>query len=139
MAPKWPILVSWCEMDYQKPTILLIFGTLSFGGSWDHPMRPKLNLKDKGQMSKPNEYTDNFKSNLTCIFLSVRAKLKKKKLCPRTLCSTDFCLWYTCLKFNKMFWVSGFIICAPNFKHISEQEVHLISYKMKKKNMKHQL
>ena len=48
-------------------------------------MRPKLNLKDKGQISKPNEYTDNFKSNLTCIFLSVRAKLKKT-LCPRTLC-----------------------------------------------------
>ena len=46
-------------------------------------MRPKLNLKDKGQMSKPNEYTDNLKSNLTCIFLFVRAKLKKT-LCPRT-------------------------------------------------------
>ena len=38
-------------------------------------------------MSKPNEYTDNFKSNLTCIFLlSVRAKLKKT-ICPRTLCT----------------------------------------------------
>ena len=36
-------------------------------------------------MSKPNEYTDNFKSNITCIFLSVSAKLKKP-LCPRTLC-----------------------------------------------------
>ena len=36
-------------------------------------------------MSTPNEYTDNFKSNLTCIFLSCRAKLKKT-LCPRTLC-----------------------------------------------------
>ena len=41
-------------------------------------MRQKLNLKDKCQISKPNEYTDNVKSNLTCIFLSVRAKLKKK-------------------------------------------------------------
>ena len=49
-------------------------------------MRPKLNLKDKSQISKPNEYSDNFKSNLTCIFLSVRAKLKKP-LCPRTLCN----------------------------------------------------
>ena len=48
-------------------------------------MRPQLNLKDKSQMSKPNECTDNFKSNLTCIFLSVRAKLKNP-LCPRTLC-----------------------------------------------------
>ena len=52
-------------------------------------MRPKLNLKDKGQMSKPNEYTDYFKSNLTCIFLSVRAKFKKS-LCPRTLCIIKF-------------------------------------------------
>ena len=49
-------------------------------------MRPKLSLKDKGQMSTPNEYTDNCKSNLTCIFLSVMAKLKKT-LCPRTLCT----------------------------------------------------
>ena len=37
-------------------------------------------------MSKPNEYTDNFKSNFTSIFLSVRGKLKKP-LCPRTLCT----------------------------------------------------
>ena len=65
-------------MDDQKPTVLLILGTLSLGGCGSHPMILKLNLKDKGQMSKPNEYTDNFKSNLTCIFLSVRAKLKKK-------------------------------------------------------------
>ena len=55
MAPKCPILVSQCEMDHQKPNILSIFGTLSLGG---HHMRPKLNLKDKGQMSQPNEYTD---------------------------------------------------------------------------------
>ena len=63
MAPKRPILVSQCEIDHQKPTILLIFGTPSLGGCGGHPMRPKLNLKDKVQMSKPNEYTDNFKSN----------------------------------------------------------------------------
>ena len=37
-------------------------------------------------MSTPNEYTDNFKSNLIYIFLSVRAKLKKP-LCPRTQCN----------------------------------------------------
>ena len=68
-----------CGIDHQKPIILLIFGTLSLGGCGGHPMRPKSNLKDlKGQMSEPNEYTDNFKSNLTCIFLSVRAKFKKK-------------------------------------------------------------
>ena len=50
-------------------------------------MTPKLNLKNKGQMSRPNEYTDNFKSNLTCIFLFLRAKLKNT-FCPRTLCIT---------------------------------------------------
>ena len=49
-------------------------------------MRQKLNLKDKCQISKPNEYTDNVKSNLTCIFLSVRAKLKIT-LYPRKLCT----------------------------------------------------
>ena len=82
MAPKRPILVSQCEMDHQKHTILLIFGTLSLEGCGGHPMRPKLNLKNKGQMSKPNEYTDKFKSNLTHIFLSLRAKLEKKNTLP---------------------------------------------------------
>ena len=86
MAPKRPILVSQCEMDHHKSTILLIFSTLSLGGHGGHPMRPKLNLKDKIQMSTPNEYTDNFKSNLIYIFPSVRAKLKKT-LCPRTQCT----------------------------------------------------
>ena len=85
MAPKRPILASQCEMDHQKPSILLIFSTLSLGGCGGHPTRPKLNLKDKSQMSTPDEYTDNFKSNLICIFPSVRAKLKKT-LCPRTQC-----------------------------------------------------
>ena len=75
-------------MDHQKPTILLIFGTLSLGGCGGHPMRPKLNLKDKSQMSTPNEYTDNLKSNLICIFLSVRTK-SKKPLCPRTQCRSS--------------------------------------------------
>ena len=55
-------------------------------------MRPKLNLKDKDQMSTPNEYTVNFKSNLICIFPSVRAKLKKT-LCPRTQCISNYEKW----------------------------------------------
>ena len=49
-------------------------------------MRPELNLNDKSQMSTPNEYPDNFKSNSICIFPSVWAKLKKP-LCPRTQCT----------------------------------------------------
>ena len=72
-------------MDHQTPTTLLIFSTLSLGGCGGHPTRPRLNLKDKSQMSTPDEYTDNFKSNLICIVPSVRAKLKKP-LCPRTQC-----------------------------------------------------
>ena len=85
-APKIPILVSQCEMDHQKPTILLIFSTLSLGGIGGHPMSPELDLKDKSQMSRTNEYTDNFQSNSICIFTSVRAK-SKKPLCPRTQCN----------------------------------------------------
>ena len=88
MAPKRPILVSQWEIDHQKSTILLIFSTLSLGGCGGHPMRPELNLKDKIQMSTTNEYTDNFKSNLICIFPSVRA-ISKKPLCPRTQCIYD--------------------------------------------------
>ena len=80
-------------MDHQKPTILLIFGTLSLGGCRGHPMRPKLNLKDKSQMSTPNEYTDNLKSNLICIFLSVRTK-SKKPFCPRTQCTKSAAVAY---------------------------------------------
>ena len=86
MAPKRPILVSQCEMDHQKPSILLIFSILSLRGCGGHPMRQKWNLKNKSQISTPNENADNFKSNLICIFLSVRAKLKKT-LCPRTQCN----------------------------------------------------
>ena len=77
-------------MDNQKSTILLILGPFSLEGCGGHPMRPKLNLKGRGQMSKPNKYTDNFKSKLTYIFLSVRIKLKNKTLCPRTPCMKEF-------------------------------------------------
>ena len=63
-----------------KTHYFIDFGTLSLGGCGGHSMRPKLNLKDKDQMSTPNEYTDNFKSNLTCIFLSSGATLEKNIL-----------------------------------------------------------
>ena len=56
----------------EKYTVLLIFSTLSVGGCWGHSVRPKLNSKDKGQISKPNEYTYTFKSNLSCMFLFAR-------------------------------------------------------------------
>ena len=117
MAPKRPILASQCEMDHQKPSILLIFSTLSLGGCGGHPTRPKLNLKDKSQMSTPDEYTDNFKSNLTCIFLSVRAKFKKP-LCPRTLCKWTFICFQEvihllCLLKHLYSWIAKFKHFAP--------------------------
>ena len=62
-------------MDHQKSTILLILGPFSLEGCGGPLMRPKLCFKC--QMSKPNKYTDNFKSKLNCIFLSVKIKLKK--------------------------------------------------------------
>ena len=91
-------------MDHQKPTILLIFGTLSLGGCGGHPMRPKLNLNDKSQMSTPNEYTNNFRSNLTCLFLSVRAKLKKKKHSALRHCMCNYILGF---KLNFVDFIAG--------------------------------
>ena len=79
----YPCLIMWNGSS--KTHYFIDFGTLSLGGCGGHPMRPKLNLKDKSQMSTPNEYTDNLKSNLICIFLSVKTK-SKKTLCPRTPC-----------------------------------------------------
>ena len=38
-------------------------------------------LVDETQISKPQEYTDTFKQNLTCIFLSVRGILKETFQC----------------------------------------------------------
>ena len=107
-------------MDHQKPTILLIFGTLSLGGCGGHPMRPKLNLKDKSQMSTPNEYTGNFKSNSTCIFLSVRTKSKKKTLCPRTQCieiqiQIRFHIDYSPIVLSPFLLPAG-VLCLINFQ-----------------------
>ena len=78
--PCYGILVSRCGIYHQKPSILLSFCTFSLGGC-------------RVQMSRPNECTDNFTLNLTCIFLSLRAKLKNT-FCPRTLCpKKTFWLW----------------------------------------------
>ena len=60
MAPKWPILVIFCEMDHQKPNFSLIYGTLSDGGCWGQPILFFKKLVDETQMPKPQEYTDFF-------------------------------------------------------------------------------
>jgi hypothetical protein len=84
-----------------KTHYFIDFGTLSLGGCGGHPMRPKLNLKDKSQMSTPNEYTDNFKSNSTCTFSFCQDQIKKNTLPSDTVygpfeqsnmnCRLDFC------------------------------------------------
>ena len=107
-------------MDHQKPSILLIFSTLSLGGCGGHPMRPKLNLKNKSQISTPNEYTYNFKPNLICIFPSVRAKFKKP-LCPRTPCTIHgnkhCCAWKFWRKYGP---VSHLFSCKRNTRGKNE-------------------
>ena len=80
----------------------MIFGPFSIGGFGGHPMRPKLNLKDKIQMSKPNKYIDTFKSNFTCIFPSVRVN-KKKTFCPRMPCRAYYKLYTAVMKSHVCF------------------------------------
>ena len=60
LAPKWPILVLFCEMDHQKSNFSLIFGTLSVGGCWGQPMLLFWKLVDKTQIPHTQEYTDTF-------------------------------------------------------------------------------
>ena len=81
MVSKWPIPVLFCGMDHQKSKISLIYGTLSVGGCWGQPMLIFWKLDDETQISQPKEYTDDFKQNLTSIFLSVRAILKETFQC----------------------------------------------------------
>ena len=64
-------------MVNQKSKFSLIYGTVSVGGCWGQPMLLFWKLVDETQMPWPQEYTDTFKQNLTCIFLSVRVNLKE--------------------------------------------------------------
>ena len=81
MVSKWPIPILFCGIDHQKSKISLIYGTLSVGGCWGQPMLIFWKLDDETQISQPKEYTDDFKQNLTSIFLSVRAILKETVQC----------------------------------------------------------
>ena len=86
MASKWPILVLFWGMNHQKYIFSLIYGTFSVGACWGQPMLLFWKLVDETQIRKPQEYTDTFKQNLTCIFLSVRANLKNP-LCHGERCT----------------------------------------------------
>ena len=58
LAIKWPILVSQCGMDHQKPAILWIFGTLSTGGCGGHGCYFQPNPRVISQMSTSHKCAD---------------------------------------------------------------------------------
>ena len=66
----------WFLTESWKP--ILNSSSFSLRGCWGQPMLLFWKLVDETQISKPQEYTDTFKQNLTCIFLSVRAILIEK-------------------------------------------------------------
>ena len=57
-------------------------------------------MVDETRISKPQEYTDTFKQNLTCIFLSVRGILKETFQCE-TPCS------FSANPINKIVFLTG--------------------------------
>ena len=86
------------------------------------------------KMSTSQDFKTIFKYNLTCIFFSLRAQLKKP-LCPRTPCTKNgqVFLWikYLLIKFTRTF--SGYNLLTGNF-WISEiyQVVALTKIRTKK-------
>ena len=101
MASKWPVLVIFCGMVHQKSKLSLIYGTVSVGGCWGQPMLLFWKLVDETQMPWPQEYTDTFKQNLTCIFLSVRVNSKETFQCE-TPCRVFENFW--CSKWKIQWW-----------------------------------
>ena len=73
VAPKWPLLAFFCEMDHQKSNFLLISDTLSVRGCWGQPMLIfwKMVVVPENSLSQHSRII--FKPNLTCILLFVRA------------------------------------------------------------------
>ena len=61
-------------MDHEKFTILLIFGTFSFGGCGGQGSYFWPNQRVIGQIHTTQNSQATFKQNLTCIFLSARAR-----------------------------------------------------------------
>ena len=80
----------WCfEKHYfvwNHEISFINFWTFSVGGCWGQPMIFFWKLVLKIKISISQDFKTTFKYSLTCILLSVRAKLKKP-LCPRTLCT----------------------------------------------------
>jgi hypothetical protein len=79
----------WCsEKHYflwNHEISFINFCTFSVGGCWGQSILLFFKLVLKIKMSTSQDFKTIFKYNLTCIFLSLRAQLKKP-LCPRTPC-----------------------------------------------------
>ena len=100
MTWKWPIPVLFCGMNHQKYKFPLISVSFSVGGCWGQNMLLFWKLVDETQIPQSQEYTDTFKQNLTCTFLSIRGNLEY------TLCHEGPCNWPTCY-FVKMILAKG--------------------------------
>ena len=79
----WSLKLEW---TIKNP---LLFWFLAGG----YPISYETKIKFKGQMTKPNDCTVKFRSNLTCIFLSDRAKLKKNAFGHPVLMCFDLYCW----------------------------------------------
>ena len=70
LAPKWPILASFCGIDHQKSNFSLISYTLSVRGCWGQLMlifwKPSMYIKNSQSLDSKTM----FEQYLTCIFLS---------------------------------------------------------------------
>jgi hypothetical protein len=64
---------------------ILNFSSFSVRGCWGQPMLLFWKLVDETQIPQPQKYTDTFKKNLPCFFLSVRA-ISKYALCHEGPC-----------------------------------------------------
>ena len=121
LGPKWPILVSQCGMDHQKPTILMIFGILVLGGCGGQSKLYFWKLVLIIKMSTSQDFKTTFKYNLTCIFLSLRANLKNTLQCETP-----------CIRIAKNDWRFRIFIlikielqaCRRRSKYISNQILH---------------
>ena len=77
LAPKWPIMVSFCWMDHQKSNFSLISDTLPVRGCWGQPMLLFWKVIDETQMGNPRDHAVRDISSKFSIFLPLRAILKK--------------------------------------------------------------
>ena len=99
LAPKWPILVPFCEMNHPKSNFSLISDTLSVLACWGQNMLLFKILVDETQTPQSQDFKSTFKQILVCIFLSVRDNLENTFHCE-TPCSTFI------LKYMKWCWIS---------------------------------